>query len=86
MALLDEVLGGWSGGIVVGLGAAVLVPTVIPIAGTVIRPVAKTLVQGGLLLGSAVSGLFAAASAQVDDLVTEIRTETHRGRPASAHR
>src|SRR5438128_12206532 len=76
MALLEDVLGGWTGGILVGLGAAVLAPSILPAAGSILRPVAKTLVKGGLVVTDGVKGVVAEASEHVNDLVAEVRAES----------
>ena len=85
MSLVDDVLGGWTGGIAVGLGAAVLVPAIVPFATAVVHPVAKTVVWGGVVVGDTVSGIVSAVSAQVSGIVGEGRKpETRRPRPAPA--
>jgi hypothetical protein len=82
MALLDDVFSGW-GGIVVGLGAAVVAPAVLPALGTVVRPVAKGLVRGTLFVSdqamalvSQVGALAADTRDQVSDLVEEAVAES----------
>jgi hypothetical protein len=88
MALLEDTvggaLGGWTGGLVVGIGTAVVGPSILPSAGSILRPVAKTLIKGGLLVADGVRGIVAEASEQVGDLVAEVRagsgTKGNRGR------
>jgi uncharacterized protein DUF5132 len=75
MALLEDVLGGWTGGVLVGLGAAVVGPAIFPAAGSILRPVAKTLVKGGLVVTDGVRGVVAEASEHVNDLVAEVRAD-----------
>ncbi len=76
MALLEDVLGGWTGGVLVGLGAAVVAPSIFPAAGSILRPVAKTLLKGGLVVTDSVRGVVAEASEHVNDLVAEVRAES----------
>ena len=95
MALLEDALGGWTGGALLGIGAAVVAPSIIPAAGSILRPVAKVLVRGGLVVTESVRGVFAEASEHVTDLVAEVRAESDarssRGRterrssPSSLH-
>ena len=55
MALLEDALGGWTGGALLGIGAAVVAPSIIPAAGSILRPVAKA----ALALGAAyLDGIF----------------------------
>jgi hypothetical protein len=79
MALLDEAIGGWSGGLVVGVGAALVGPAVLAVAGSVVKPIAKTLVRGALVVSDAVTHLAAETSEQVNDLVAEVRVESAKG-------
>jgi hypothetical protein len=50
MALFEDVLvlNGWGGPVLLGLGAVVAIPVLLPIVGAVVRPVAKLAIQGGL--------------------------------------
>lgn len=73
MALVEDVLGGWTGGVVVGLGAAVFAPSIVPLARSVIRPVAKTLIKGGLAIGESLGGVVSQTSNGVNGLVAEAK-------------
>lgn len=77
MALLEDVVGGWTGGLVVGLGAAVFAPSIVPLAGSVIRPAAKLLITGGLALSDGFRTLVGQASTQVNELVAEAKEARH---------
>ena len=44
MALVGDVFKGWGPGILIGVGAAVAAPAVLPAAGAIIRPLAKALI------------------------------------------
>jgi len=78
MALLEEALGGWTGGALIGIGAAVVAPSIIPAAGSILRPVAKALVRGSLAVTESLRGVVAEASEHVTDLVAEVRSESDR--------
>jgi hypothetical protein len=75
MALLEDTLGGWSGGIFIGLGALVAVPFVAPVLGSIVRPVVRTVVGGGLAIVDGVSGVIAEGYDQLSTLVAEARAE-----------
>lgn len=66
MALLDDVVGSWAGGVVVGLGAAVFAPSIVPLARSILRPVvrplAKTVISAGLVIGDTVSEMVSATA------------------------
>jgi len=48
MAALEDLFEGWGTTAVVGLGAVVAVPVLLPVLGAVVRPVAKGFIKGGL--------------------------------------
>jgi len=75
MALLDDVLGGWSG-VVLGFGAAYIAPSVAPAIGATIRPLAKAVVWGSLVVADRARELAAEATEQVSDLVAEVKSES----------
>lgn len=92
MALLEDTLGGWGGGLVVGVGAAFVGPALLAVAGVSVRPIARTLVRSTLAVVEAVSQVAAEASERVYDLVAEVRAESaekgHAGgkpRPTAVH-
>lgn len=77
MALLEDMFKGGGGamtGIAVGVGALMLAPTVLPAIGQVLRPAAKAVIKGGLVLyretvseiGEVASDLFAEARAELE--------------------
>jgi gas vesicle protein len=85
MALLDDALKGWGGmllGVVVGAMAA---PSVAPAAGRTVRPLAKALIRGALVVGDGVREMVAEAREQVSDLVAEVQAEA-KGNGAGASR
>jgi hypothetical protein len=81
MALLEDVLGGW-GGILVGAGAVIVFPSIGPLVGTVVRPAAKALIKGSLLLSDQVSGLAGSAAGAARQLVAEAQADS-RGKKAA---
>jgi hypothetical protein len=72
MALLEDALGDW-GGVLVGAGAVVAFPVVGSLVGSVIRPAAKVLIRGALVVSDGLTGLAGAAAGQLRDLVDEAR-------------
>lgn len=72
----------------VALGAAVLVlgPTVLALAGQVVRSVTKTAVKGGMLAYEKGKELAADTSETLSDLLEEAKEEAAKGHKASAAR
>jgi hypothetical protein len=75
MALLDSALKGWGPGVLVGVGAALAAPVVVPAAAAVIRPLAKAAIWGCLAATDKIKELAAETREQVNDLVAEVRSE-----------
>jgi len=75
MAVLDDVFNGWGTTALVGFGVVVAAPLLLPAAGVIVRPVAKTLIKSGLLIRDSVQELVAEGSEQLPDLVAEARAE-----------
>jgi hypothetical protein len=73
--LLEDVLNGWSGSIVVGLGAGVALSLLLPVVGAVVRPVAKLAIQGSLVVAETLQELAAQGGERVSDLVAEAQAE-----------
>jgi len=76
MALFEDLFKGNAvTGVAVGLGALLLAPTVAPAIGRVLRPAAKAVIKGGMMLyrqtisevGEVASDLFAEARAELDE-------------------
>ncbi len=80
MALLEEVLNGWGTPTLFGVGMIFVAPLLIPIVGAVVRPVAKTLVQGSLWVVDSVQALTAEEREESNDLIAEIHVEYHADR------
>ena len=79
----ENVLGGWSNSTLTFVGAALLAPVILPLAQTILRPVAKTLVVGGLALSNGLTSLVSQTSERVNDLVADVQ-ETRREQAATA--
>lgn len=75
MALLDEVFGNLGTTLLIGVSAALVAPVLLPAAGSVLRPVAKGLIKGGLYLVDAAQEVIAEGSEQLSDLVAEVQAE-----------
>ncbi len=66
--------------IVVGVGVALVMPLLLPVAGAVLRPLAKGVIKGGLTLYDAAAGLVVETGEQLSDLYAEAKAE-HYGSP-----
>ena len=68
MALFDDILSGnWVTGLAIGVGAVI----VLPLAGPILRPLAKTAIKGGILAYQGAAGLVEG----IGDLVAEVAAE-----------
>lgn len=83
MALFDNALKGWGTGLLVGIGAALAAPIILPAAAAVVRPVAKALIKGYFFVADTVKEVVAEASEQTSDLVAEARAEYTAGAAVS---
>ena len=75
MGLLDNVLEIGAPAVLVGVGAVLAAPLVLPVIGSVARPIAKGAVKGYLALADNAKEFFSEASEQWSDLVAEARAE-----------
>ncbi len=84
MTLLDKTLGG----ILVGLGAGMLLPATLASVGSLLRPLASGLIKGGIIASDRVRGLAQGAMEQLNDLVAGVQAENSSAgsRPAAAPR
>ncbi|NJL11118.1 MAG: DUF5132 domain-containing protein [Calothrix sp. SM1_7_51] len=62
-------------GIIAGIGAVILAPVLIPVVAGVGKPVAKSLIKGGILLFEKSKGAFAELGETLEDMVAEARSE-----------
>jgi hypothetical protein len=77
MALLEDMFSGNAAtGIVIGLGAVLLGPTVLPAVGRALRPAAKAVIKGGMVL---YRETFAEMGEFASDIVAEARAELEAG-------
>jgi hypothetical protein len=82
MALLDDLLTGGLPGVLVGVGVALAAPILLPAAAAGVRPLAKALIKGGLVVAESVQEVVAEAGEQLSDLVAEVREERTNGATA----
>lgn len=84
MALVEDMLEGSLGPVAV-VGAVLLAPTMLPVVGRVLRPVAKTAIKTGMMLYRETMGGLGEVTG---DLVAEARAELDeegRSTPRRAH-
>jgi hypothetical protein len=75
MALFDDLPKGSLSTVLLGLGVAIAAPSILPGLAAGLRPLAKTLVRGGVTLFDAAKEGVAEAGEQFSDLVAETRAE-----------
>lgn len=75
MSMLEDMLKGSWGAALVGIGVALVAPTVLPAVGTAFRPLAKSAIKSGILLYNGVKEAVAEAGEQVNDMVAEVQAE-----------
>ncbi|MEO8324736.1 MAG: DUF5132 domain-containing protein [Nitrospirota bacterium] len=63
------------GGVVVGAVVAVAVPSIASGIGSVLRPLAKGMIKGGLVAYTAVSEMVAETGEQFNDMIAEAKAE-----------
>jgi hypothetical protein len=83
MALLDDVVNG--GNLVTGVAVAAGALVAWPLIRLVARPVAKSLIKGGLIAYRGAEQLYAGAVEGVGDLVSEAQQEIGAKTPAESH-
>ena len=79
MALLDDIVAGfessWVPTVLVGVGVALAAPVVIPALAAGVRPLAKAVIKGGVMVYDKGAEVLAEAGEQLSDLVAEVRSE-----------
>jgi hypothetical protein len=78
MAFWEDTVGGLVEnpvGWVVGIGAVLLAPTIIPAVSAALRPVAKTAIKGGVYIYDQASQLVQGARESTADMIAEARAE-----------
>lgn len=58
-----------------GIAAIVLLPILIPVAGKVVKPIAKAAVKGGIVLYEKGKGVIAEVGENLEDLIAEAKAE-----------
>lgn len=86
MGLLDSATKGWGGGVLIGLGAALAAPVILPAAAAVVRPLAKGLILGYLAATDKLKEVVAETREQMNDLVAETKAEYSDGAAVTATR
>jgi len=67
-------------GVAIGLGAIVLAPTVIPLVGTIAKPLVKATIKSGLILYGKGREMIAETTEVLEDLTAEAQAELSRER------
>lgn len=62
-------------GIFIGVGAALVAPVVLPVLASIARPMAKTMMKGGVLLYERGRETFAETSEHFQDMTAEVKAE-----------
>ena len=76
MGLFDNGLkGNILSGLAIGIGAAVLAPTILPILVGAAKPLLKAAIKGGIVLYDRGKESFAEVGEVVEDLVAEVKAE-----------
>jgi hypothetical protein len=83
MAVFEDFFEGWGGMGLAGLGVVLAAPILLPVVGSVLRPVAKGLIWGTLTVTAGTREWWAGAGEQLSDLYAEAREEVSRGRTAA---
>ena len=90
MAFFEDVFKGGNivTGLAIGIGSAVVAPLILPAIGNALRPVAKTMIKGGILVYDQGRQAMARVGEAASDVVAEARSEQsaeHTGGSTSAH-
>jgi Protein of unknown function (DUF5132) len=67
-------------GIIAGIGAVLLAPVVIPVVTGIGKPLAKSLIKGGIVLYEKSKGAVAELGESWEDMIAEARAELAEGR------
>ncbi|MBW4564681.1 MAG: DUF5132 domain-containing protein [Mojavia pulchra JT2-VF2] len=71
-------------GIIAGIGAVLLAPVLLPVVAGIGKPLAKTLIKGGLVAFEKSKGAFAELGETWEDMVAEARAEIAEDRETPA--
>ena len=75
MALLNDAFSSLGGAVMIGIGAALVAPVLLPAAGAILRPVAKGVIKGGFYLVDTLQEVIAEGGEQLSDLMAEVQAE-----------
>lgn len=82
MAFIDDLLQAESAkGLAIGLGAAVLVPVILPAVAALARPIARAAIKTGIIVYEKGREAVAEMSEVVEDLIAEARADLEHGQP-----
>ena len=88
MALFDNIVEGfgssWVPTVLVGVGVALVAPVVVPALGAGMRPLAKAVLKGSIMVYDKGAEVLAEAGEQLSDLVAEVRSELDATASAAA--
>jgi len=88
MALFDDIVEGfgssWVPTVLVGVGVALVAPAVVPALAAGIRPLAKAVLKGGIMVYDKGAEVLAEAGEQLSDLMAEVRSEIEATAAADA--
>lgn len=73
--IVDFVEDAGAPGIIAGIGAVLLAPVVVPVVAGIGKPIAKSLIKGGLVLFEKSRGAVAELGETWEDIVAEARAE-----------
>jgi len=81
--------GGWKGNIVtslaIGVGVAVVGPILIPVASSMLKPLAKATIKGGIVLYDKSREKLEEGKEIIEDLVAEVKSEMEESSSVAAH-
>jgi hypothetical protein len=88
MALFDDMVEGfgssWVSSVLVGIGIALVAPVAVPGLAAGIRPLAKAVIKGGMMVYDKGAEVLAETGEQLSDLVAEVRSELDATATAAA--
>lgn len=83
MALFEDLTESFFPNALIGVGAVLLAPIVVPAVASGLRPVVKSVIKGGLIVTDKVNAMVAEAGEQLDDIMAEVRAEMAQTVPAT---
>ena len=76
---LDKALSGLGGPLLIGLGVVVAAPIVLPIVGSLLRPVAKAAIKGSFYVADTVQAYLPAGEQPAENVIMEAQVEYKAG-------